>query len=1104
MMQPVIIPFKLSGKVPQEIDAIKKSIKGVESTTKGTVIQTNKNLAGIGKGGAKIGKNFASGFSSMLNPAAMGLTALSALLLKIGKNAYTFSKDFKKGMLETETISKAVQEDFDGIANSILNLSTLPIKDTGIDLSKAYYQIVSAGYDGAEGLKLLEISAKAATGGVTETITAADGLTTVMNAFSLSINKAENVADLMFTTVERGKTTMGELSAHMAKVAPLAASSGIEFEQIAAAAASITKQGTPTAEAFTQMKASIVALNKNLGDGWAKTMTYQEGLAKLREMSGGSNKALEKLTGSSEAMLAVLSMTGDKAQEAAADLDAMADSAGKYTAAFNTMGEDADIIWNQFGNQFKLAMKDVGDGLLEASTGLAKFLTAAMSGRDQLDDDFAGIGESVDSFSERMKVLKNEGNDFWSALGGAIMYTNEGVQNLVDSEKAEAEAAAAEMQAIKDEYARIEKEGTAEQLAEFKANLKERYTAIKEETDKELEQADAHAKKMRKTSFWTLGLVRDGSKAAVKAKDIKDQADNFAKILETVNNLGIENQETSESGNINPDNIQSKIKSIQDLEAELKELNDLSGSFGSSVAEAENMNKIVEKTNQIKEAWAAVHAERVKAMGFDDYTFQSNMNAKGTPVKGTSKPASTELATVKKLTDEQKKQLEIEKQQADTQLRKELNLAAQLESVEEMAIALFDASDILGAMANTAGMFDEQLGESLGKLSDMAGQAGNFAANIVAGNWVGAITSGISLLGQVVNTTKQNEEEQNRLAKEYNDILRERVDLLVSSGLISDSEGDLLKIDRLKSDFEKAKKEFDKSFVGMRDREGMGHGAAYSTLLEYFFGTDWTLEDLAEFFDNIKKYAKEYAEIQGLEVVSFYPTAKAQEDYSNLLNIQTQLNLLGETSKINLLSFSGDDVAGSIVDGITSGLENSKGAVNDFVNNSFAGLLRSMFKQELTSQLQSKYIAKFMDDFESAWGDGEIQSDLPYLLEQFNKMAEGGAQMWEAFQPILDQFETAADTAESGVMGAFSSMTQEQASQLEGNTNAMLYQLVDIGKIQSNQLIALNNIEKHTGKSSGHLSEIENNIENLLITQNDIARNIKKMAESQNLGGSTL
>ena len=52
--------------------------------------------------------------------------------------------------------------------NQVMSITQeIPIKAP--EAAKALYSIVSAGHDGADGMKILEVSAKAAVGGLTET-----------------------------------------------------------------------------------------------------------------------------------------------------------------------------------------------------------------------------------------------------------------------------------------------------------------------------------------------------------------------------------------------------------------------------------------------------------------------------------------------------------------------------------------------------------------------------------------------------------------------------------------------------------------------------------------------------------------------------------------------------------------------------------------------------------------------------------------------------------------------------------------------------------------------------------------------------------------------
>lgn len=303
--------------------------------------------------------------------------AATVAFSKVSKELKSFSEEFEHSMKEVQTISQAVQQDFEGYSESIINL-TKEVPQSANELSKAYYQIVSAGYDGAAGLNLLETSAKAAVGGVTDVQTAADGLTSVMNAWKISAEDASKVSDTFFQTVKLGKTTMGELAASISQVAPLAAAYGVSFEEVASAVATLTKQGTPTAQAMTQIRASLISVNEKLGEGWNETMTFQEALVEVAKRAKEAGKDLQTyLGGRVEGVMAVLGLTGENARIAAADLKTYAEALGVSEEALKTMIESSLNQSKLLKNNLIAALKPLGDFLAGKSTDFAKRMNEA-------------------------------------------------------------------------------------------------------------------------------------------------------------------------------------------------------------------------------------------------------------------------------------------------------------------------------------------------------------------------------------------------------------------------------------------------------------------------------------------------------------------------------------------------------------------------------------------------------------------------------------------------------------------------------------------------------------------------------------------------------
>ena len=337
---------------------------------------------------------------SKINPFVALATGAATIFTGIANQAFQFAKRYEQAMKEVQTISTATQRDFAGISDRIFEISQDTLDDP-VKLAQAYYQIVSAGYDGAEAMNLLEISSRAAVAGVTDTATAADGITTVMNAFGLAASEADAVADSLFKTVELGKTTFSELSKNIAQAAPIAAAAGLQYEEILAAVASLTKQGVPTAQAFTQIRASIVGANRALGDGFANAFTYQEAMQKIFEQAGGSQTELEKLVGSVEAVSAILAVAGDNADGAAEDLEKVANSGGAASAAFDRMASSNINQWTIFGNRVRAVTKDLGEFILRSSSGLARQLNF-------ITQSFNNQSEAMQRQQVRLLALRSE------------------------------------------------------------------------------------------------------------------------------------------------------------------------------------------------------------------------------------------------------------------------------------------------------------------------------------------------------------------------------------------------------------------------------------------------------------------------------------------------------------------------------------------------------------------------------------------------------------------------------------------------------------------------------------------------------------------------
>lgn len=308
--------------------------------------------------------------------------AATALAFGVSKAAGAYA-EFNQGMAEVSTLL----DDTGSIPQLTEQVRALT-REYGGDVnknSKALYDIISAGASGAaEAMGTLEVANRLALGGVTDVSTAADGLTSILNAYGYEGERAAEVSDALFTAVREGKTTVPELSRSIGQLAPLAATAGVGLEEMLSAVAALTAAGVKTPQAITGIRSAISNIIKpttqaadladKLGIEFNAAALESKGLAgfmdEVRRATGGSTEQMSLLFGDVEGLNAVLSLTGKGAQDFSDAIESMGDKAGATDKAVAKMMDTPAAK----ASQFKAAMKDVQLSLGQAATSLTPLL----------------------------------------------------------------------------------------------------------------------------------------------------------------------------------------------------------------------------------------------------------------------------------------------------------------------------------------------------------------------------------------------------------------------------------------------------------------------------------------------------------------------------------------------------------------------------------------------------------------------------------------------------------------------------------------------------------------------------------------------------------
>ena len=344
--------------------------------------------AGDGLDGAgKKGKKAFDGISRSLKTGILGLASFTAGVMAI-RSSMKVITGFETAMAEVSTIVDTSVVSMKQLNAQIVDLTTKVPQDAQ-QLAKGLYQTISAGIlNTADALIVLESASRAATAGLTDTFTAVDVGTTIINAYGFEVNEINRVNDVLFNTVKEGKTTFTQLAGALGRAAPIAAQVGISFEELTAATATLTKGGISTDESMTAIRAIMLGVLKPTQDAmlmaeklkieFTSQALSAKGLSKflqdVKEKTGGNADAMTALFGNVRALTGVFALAGKQSEEFAKILKSNENAAGAADEAFKKMNETTEAQWKLFKNQLTAGLLGVGQTVLPIlNAGLKTF-----------------------------------------------------------------------------------------------------------------------------------------------------------------------------------------------------------------------------------------------------------------------------------------------------------------------------------------------------------------------------------------------------------------------------------------------------------------------------------------------------------------------------------------------------------------------------------------------------------------------------------------------------------------------------------------------------------------------------------------------------------
>lgn len=407
-----------------------------------SVAQSEAALKGYSGTAATHGGVVGSAFHA-IGIAALGAGAVVGVGLALGAKA---AGDFQEQMAIVNTIAHQTPAELAKTGEAIRALSTST--GTGLeDLTKGFYDLLSAGVPVAQAMAVLGQANTLAIGGLATTSQTVDLLTTAINTYGLNAKQAATATDQFALAIQDGKVTADQIASTYANVASLAHQAGISNGEIAASYAVLTAQGVPAAETTTQMGRAIIELIKpnadlrelmeKTGQNFAK-IAADKGLVvalqAMRDAAAANDVPFQNLFGRLEGMKFALETTGPNFKQYSDELAAMHNANGTAAAqAAERMGT-FDRQTAILGNSLQNLLVTVGTPLLPFLTDLASRLAAGAQAVTDWVAQFPNLGAALGSIPAQLLAIAPEPlRDGLTSLAGAIGGVVDAVVRFVSS-----------------------------------------------------------------------------------------------------------------------------------------------------------------------------------------------------------------------------------------------------------------------------------------------------------------------------------------------------------------------------------------------------------------------------------------------------------------------------------------------------------------------------------------------------------------------------------------------------------------------------------------------------------------------------------------------
>ncbi len=367
-----------------------------------------------------------SGVISSLGPLGMAAGLATAALAGVGivlATSVQKAANFQTQLTSLVTGAGESQKNIHGVGQGLLKMSIDTA--TGTDkLTAGMFTVESAGYRGADGLRVMQAAAQGAKVGNADLTGMTDVLTTSLHNYNLQSSQSVPVVNSFISTVANGKMVMDDLNASLTGVLPTASKAGVKLTDVEGALATMAASGDKGASAGTHLSQMFQSLQnpaaaatkvlKSIGlttQGISNDMKkslpdtiqviYNALAKKFPVGSAAFNAAAAKIVGGNKQVKAWNEMTGTSFKDLGDNTRSIA-NAYKHSGSSVT---DFSDVQKTFNFQMDQAKQAVNEAQIEIGQKLLPVLGKIMGALNPLITGFAKWVGTLHADSPAVAVL---------------------------------------------------------------------------------------------------------------------------------------------------------------------------------------------------------------------------------------------------------------------------------------------------------------------------------------------------------------------------------------------------------------------------------------------------------------------------------------------------------------------------------------------------------------------------------------------------------------------------------------------------------------------------------------------------------------------------